>query len=103
VRWNLMDPNYLYAADGSKTDGELGWRQIPTVQDFPGAPIPGADVPVGGMRFYIAAFADFFTKMLAGQRYDPGLEQGLRVQEIIEMAAESARAGIWVARPNERN
>ena len=60
-------------------------------------------MPVGGMRFYIAAFADFLTKTLAGQPYNPGLEQGLRVQEIIEMAAESARAGIWVARPNERN
>jgi predicted dehydrogenase len=103
VRWNLMDPNYLYVADGSKVDGELGWRQIPTVQDYPGALIPGADVPVGGMRFYIAAFADFLTKMLAGQPYDPGLEQGLWVQEIIEMAAESARAGLWVARPNQRN
>ncbi|MHB8595755.1 MAG: Gfo/Idh/MocA family protein [Ktedonobacteraceae bacterium] len=101
LRWNLMDPNYLYVADGSKRDGEQGWRQIPTVQDFSGAIIP--DVPVGGMRFTIAAFADFFTKMLAGQPYDPGLEQGLRVQEIIEMAAESARAGIWVARPEERN
>ncbi len=103
LRWNLMDPNYLYVADGSKTDGEQGWRQIPTIQDFSDASIPGADVPVGGMRFTIAAFVDFFTKMLAGQPYDPGLEQGLRVQEIIEMAAESVRAGIWVARPNERN
>lgn len=101
LRWNLMDPNYLYIADGTKTDGEQGWRQVPAVQDFSGAIIP--DVPVGGMRFTIAAFADFFTKMLAGQPYDPGLEQGLRVQELIEMAAESARAGIWVARPEERN
>ena len=50
------------------------------------------------MRFYIAAFADFLTKKLAGQPYDPGLEQGLRVQEIIAMAAESVRAGTWVTR-----
>jgi predicted dehydrogenase len=103
LRWNLMDPNYLYFADGSKTDSEQGWRQIPTVLDYPGAPILGTDVPVGGMRFNIAAFADFLTKLLAGQPYDPGLEQGLLVQEIIEMAAESVRTGLWVARPNERN
>ncbi len=93
LRWNGMDPNYLYVADGDQ-----GWRQIPTVQNYPNAMIPGADVPVGGMRFYIAAFADFLTKTLAGQPYDPGLEQGLRVQEIIEMATESAGAGTWVSR-----
>lgn len=98
LRWNGMDPNYLYVADGMKANGEQGWRQIPTVQSYPGAIIPGADVPVGGMRFYIAAFADFLTKSLAGQPYDPGLEQGLCVQEIIEMAAESARVGTWVTR-----
>jgi predicted dehydrogenase len=101
LRWNLMDPNYLYFADGSKTDGEQGWLQIPTVLDYPGSPILGTDVPIGGMRFNIAAFADFLTKTLAGQPYDPGLEQGLLVQEIIEMAAESARTGLWVARLNE--
>lgn len=100
LRWNLMDPNYLYFADGAKTGSEPGWRQIPTVQDYPGALIPGADVPVGGMRFYIAAFADFLTRTQAGQPYDPGLEQGLRVQEIIGMAAEAARAGTWVTSPS---
>jgi len=93
LRWNGMDPNYLYVADGNQ-----GWRQIPTVQNYPGALVPGADVPIGGMRFYIAAFADFLTKTLAGQPYDPGLEQGLRVQEVIAMAAESARAGTWMTR-----
>lgn len=98
LRWNGMDPNYLYVADGTKANSDQGWRQVPTVQTYPDAIIPGADVPVGGMRFYIAAFADFLTKTLAGQPYDPGLKQGLRVQEIIEMAAQSARAGTWVTR-----
>lgn len=94
LRWNGMDPNYLYVADG-----EQGWRQIPTVQSYPGALIPGADVPVGGMRYYIAACADFLTRTLADQPYDPGLAQGLRVQEVIAMAAQSAHAGEWVTRP----
>ncbi len=101
LRWNTHGPQLSLRCRWLETDGEQGWRQIPVVQDFSGALIP--EVPVGGMRFTIAAFADFLTKMLAGQPYDPGLEQGLRVQEIIEMAAESARAGIWAARPHERN
>jgi predicted dehydrogenase len=97
LRWNGMDPNYLYVADGRRTESEQGWQQVPTVQNYPDAIIPGADVPVGGMRFYIAAFADFLRRTRQGQTYDPGLEQGLRVQEVIEMAAESARTGRWMA------
>lgn len=93
LRWNSMNPNYLYLAEGDQ-----GWRQIPTVQNYPGAIIPGADVTVGGMRFYIAACADFLARTLSGQPYDPGLERGLRVQEVIAMAAESARAETWVPR-----
>jgi len=98
LRWNGMDPNYLYVAGGTKADSEQGWRQVPTVQDYHGAIIPGADVPVGGMRYYIAACADFLTRTLAGQPYDPGLAQGLRVQEVIAMAEQSARTGEWVTR-----
>ncbi len=103
LRWNLMDPNYLYVADGSRTESEQGWQQIPTVQNYPNAIIPGADVPVGGMRFYIAAFADFLKKTLEKQPYDPGLEQGLRVQEVLEMASEADRAGTWIARSTKGN
>jgi len=103
LRWNLMDPNYLYVADGRRTESEQGWQQIPTVQNYPSAIIPGADVPVGGMRFYIAAFADFLKKTLEEQPYDPGLEQGLRVQEVLEMAAEADRAGTWIARSMKGN
>lgn len=109
LRWNLMDPNYLYVAGAGglggrrHSEGEQGWQQIPTVQNYAGAIIPGADVPVGGMRFYIAAFADFLRKTCAGQAYDPGLEQGLRVQEVLEMAAEADRAGRWIARSMKGN
>lgn len=97
LRWNLMDPNYLYLVD-SRREGEQAWQQIPTVQNYPNAIIPGADVPVGGMRFYIAAFAAFLRKTRAEQPYDPGLEQGLRVQEVIEMATQADRTGTWIAR-----
>ncbi len=99
LRWNLMDPNYLYVVESRKTEGgEQGWQQRPTVQNYPNASIPGADVPVGGMRFYIA---DFLRKTREEQPYDPGLEQGLRVQEVIDMATRAARTGTWIARSKE--
>jgi len=39
---------------------------VPTAQRYPDAILPGADVPVGGMRFYIASLADFLRKTLEG-------------------------------------
>ncbi len=98
LRWDSMNPNYLYIADGTKASDDQSWRQIPTVQTYPGALIPGMDVAVGGMRFYIEACADFLAKAQNHQPYDPGLEQGLLVQEVIEMAIESAHSGRWVKR-----
>jgi predicted dehydrogenase len=98
LRWDSMNPNYLYVADGTKASDDQSWRQIPTVQTYPGALIPGMDVAVGGMRFYIEACADFLAKTQNHQPYDPGLEQGVLVQEVIEMAIESAHSGRWVKR-----
>jgi predicted dehydrogenase len=95
--WKLMDPNYLYFADGRKVEQEGSWQQISTVQHYPGAKVPGVDVPVDGMSFNVAAFADFLRKTCEGNTYDPGLEEGLRVQEIIEAATEAAQHGRWIA------
>ncbi|MCL4560907.1 MAG: Gfo/Idh/MocA family oxidoreductase [Chloroflexi bacterium] len=95
LRWNLMDANYLYLADRRHPAEERGWVQIPTIQRYPGAALPGSDVPVGMMRFYIACAADFLRSTLEGRPYDPGLEQGGRVQAVIEASAAADRQNTW--------
>jgi len=96
LSWNLMDPNYLSLAEEENKAEERGWTKIPTVQRYPDAAIPGADLPVGMMRFHIASMADFIRNTLDGKPYDPGLEQGARVQSVIEAAAVAARTNSWV-------
>jgi predicted dehydrogenase len=95
LKWDLMDTNYLYFADNTLPASEGGWIQIPTIQRYPDAVIPGADVPPGMMRFHIASMADFLRSTLDGKTYDPGIEQGVRVQAVIEAAIHSARERIW--------
>jgi predicted dehydrogenase len=97
LRWRLMDPNYLYFADGKRKDQESGWQQIATAQSNPGATVPDQDMSVDGLRYNIAAFADFLSRTCEGSAYDPGLVQGLHVQEIIEAAAVAAQEERWVA------
>ncbi|BCL80701.1 oxidoreductase [Ktedonobacteria bacterium brp13] len=96
--WNIMDPNYLYFADARLADSEQDWQRIPVTQNYVSTLLPRVDIPAGEIPSNVAAFADFLSRTSKGQSYDPGLEQGLRVQEVIEMAAEAQRAGTWIAR-----
>lgn len=95
VKWDLMNPNYLYFADGSQSAEADAWQALPTVQRYPDAALPGGDVPVGMMRFHIASLADFLRRTLEGQPYQPGLQQGARVQALVHTAQEAASSESW--------
>lgn len=99
LRWNLMDTNYLAYAGLDENTSFDGWTKIPTIQNYPDAIIPGADVPVGMMRFHIASVADFLNKTINKQAYDPNIQQGVRIQAVIEAALLSAKRGAWVEVP----
>jgi predicted dehydrogenase len=96
LRWSLMNPNYLSLAEADGKEAWAAWRQVPTLQEYPDAAIPPSDLPVGMMRFHLASLADFVRRTLEGRQYDPGLEQGLRVQAVVEAALASARERRWV-------
>jgi predicted dehydrogenase len=97
LKWNLMNPNYLYFTDTASPHG--GWIEIPTVQNYPDAFLPGADLPVGMMRFHIASIASFLRNRLEGMPYHPGLRQGVQVQAVIEAAVEAVISKKWIKAP----
>lgn len=99
LKWDMMSPNYLHYADGTDPASLTPWQALPTVQRYPDAALPGGDVPVGMMRFYVAAMADFLHRTLADRPYAPNIEQGARVQALVEAAQEAASAGAWVEVP----
>lgn len=76
-----------------------GWRHVPTVQRYPDAAIPSWDVPVGMLRFYVANLADFVRRTVEGRAYDPGLKDGLRVQNLVEAVTQAAERSVWVEIP----
>lgn len=97
LKWNLMNPNYLYFTDAAFPQG--GWTELPTVQHYPDAFLPGADLPLGMMRFHVASLASFLKNRLEGAPYRPGLQQGVRVQAVIEAAMEAATTKKWTRVP----
>ena len=102
LRFNLMLPNYLEAwsmADPTGPHGgEQGWKAIDTVQRFPkpgGWPTPKASI--GWLRGHVHCLYNFLTGVAAGERVGPGLEVGIRLQEIADAAYRSDTERAWVS------
>jgi len=95
LRWSLLDANHLYWAEARASGSEVTWEQIPTLQRYPGASLPGWDVPLGMMRFHVASLGTFVQSIQSGSPFDPGLEQGVRVQAMVEAAGRAAASSRW--------
>jgi predicted dehydrogenase len=103
LRFNGMDPHHLEVHDATAADQPLGglrgWNRIDCGQRYPppatGFPSPKA--AMGWVRGHVACLANFLQSVAADRPAVPGLEQGIRVQHLMECVRQSAREGRWVA------
>lgn len=102
LRYNQMDPHHLEFyeghAQGAPIGGVRGWTTIDTGQRYPGpaTQFPGAKLTIGWIRSHMACLANFLQDVADGKPGNPGLDQGIRVQELMEAARLSARDERWV-------
>jgi predicted dehydrogenase len=102
LRFNGMDPHHLDVYDATAGDkpqgGTRGWNRIDTGQRYPkpatGFPSPKA--AIGWIRSHLACLANFLDAVAQGRPAEPGLEQGIRVQHLMECIRQSAASGRWV-------
>jgi predicted dehydrogenase len=104
LRFNLMDPNWLYVYDarepGDPIGGRRGFKAIETVQRYPPpATLPGPKFAVGWMRNHIASQYDFISSLIEGRPTSPDFVDGMKVQEVMEAGYVSARENRWVSLP----
>ncbi|MGC8877598.1 MAG: Gfo/Idh/MocA family protein [Anaerolineae bacterium] len=104
LRFNLMDPNWLYVFDARDPEaplgGNRGFKAIESVQRYPApAVLPGPKFAIGWLRYHIASQFDFITSLVKGQPGPPDFEDGVRVQEIMEAAYRSSRERRWIPLP----
>jgi predicted dehydrogenase len=104
LRFNLMDPNWLYVYDarepGAPIGGNRGFKAIETVQRYPRpAALPGPKFSVGWMRYHIASQYDFITSLVEERPACPDFVDGMKVQEVMEAGYTSAREHRWVSLP----
>ncbi|HID94677.1 MAG TPA: Gfo/Idh/MocA family oxidoreductase [Candidatus Latescibacteria bacterium] len=104
IRFNLMNPNWLEVYDnreaGEPIGGNRGFKRIETVQRYPKpAVFPGPKFAIGWVRYHIASLHSFLVNIVEDRPCSPSLEDGVRVQEVMEAAYISAEHGGWVSLP----
>lgn len=100
IRFDMMEPNWLWAYDDTRPSaplgGDRGYSRIECVQSYPKpAALPGAKTPVGWMRFHIASIHEFVSNVVAGRPGSPSLRDGLVVQEVMDAVVRSSQTGRW--------
>ena len=105
IRFNGMDPHHLELHDATAPDQPLGglrgWNRIDTGQRYP-APAGGFPSPkasTGWLRSHAACLANFLQAVAEGRPAEPGLEQGVRIQHLMECVRQSAAERRWVDIP----
>ena len=96
LRFDLMEPNWLwfYDADdkGGEYGGEKGFRKIECVGRYPspGDRFPGAKAPAGWLRSHIESYHSFLNAVASGSAPCPSFRDGAKIQHVLEEAYRSA-------------
>jgi predicted dehydrogenase len=91
LRFNLMQPDYLWAYDQTLPAAERGWRAIETVQAYPPpAVFPPPKASVGWLRGHAACLHNFLSAAARGEPAEPDLGVGVKLQYLMAEAYEHA-------------
>jgi predicted dehydrogenase len=97
LSYSLMQPNYLrfydLARDGTYIGGDRGFTDIETVGRYPapGGKFPSFKAPVGWLMGHVESYRRFIDSVRSSAPCEPSVEDGARVQLIMETAYRSDR------------
>ena len=100
IRFNSMQPNHLQVYDAGLSDqplgGMKGWTSVDCGQRYPESNFPGPKFSIGWIRAHVASLYSFLDNVHNGAPGEPGLDQGIYIQRIIECTRTSAELNDWV-------
>jgi predicted dehydrogenase len=100
LKFDIMDPNWLYAYDArdpkKPLGGKHGFKQIQTMHEYPGNKIPGGRSLVNALGMHANSQYQVVRAALGLQEPSPSVEEGLAVQQVLDASYRSARDGCWV-------
>ncbi len=101
IKYSLMDPLFLSWFDENDAKGEYGgergWKKLQTLQNYPGAVIPPPRTIMGWSRLHAENQYQFLRAVAENRQPDPGLEDGFKVQAVLETAYQAAGRDGWEA------
>jgi predicted dehydrogenase len=101
LRFISTDPSWLEIYDmrdpGKPLGGRRGFRKVETGQRFEGAKAPDWTMPPSFMRSHAECQYQFLKAISDDRSPSPSLEDGLRVQEVMEASLRASAEGRWVA------
>jgi predicted dehydrogenase len=101
IRFNLMDPNFLYFYNiEEKSDpfgGERGFKRIECMQRYSNSDLQACSrTSVGWQRFHLESQYRYIQSIINDSETEPNFNDALRVQQIMESAYSSAEQNRWV-------
>lgn len=101
VKFELMNPNWLYFYDNTLKTGELGgdrgFQKIECVGRYPepGGIFPGVKAPVGWLRGHITSMYNFLNAVHLGKDASPSFDDAAHIQKVMEAAYLSDKTKSW--------
>jgi predicted dehydrogenase len=102
IRFNGMRPHELEWHEAAASDRPLGglrgWNSIQSGQRYgpPASGFPSPKASIGWIRSHVACLASFLQAVAEGRPAVPGLDQGIRVQRLMDCLRRSAAENRWV-------
>ena len=102
IRWNLDNPGWLEFYDNTQPEvplgGMRGYTRIECVGRYPapgGSFLPAKNA-IGWERGHMHCYFSFLNALARGETPAPGLEEGARLQRLLDCMAASAALHGWV-------
>jgi len=100
IKFDVMDPNWLYVYDAREKKGPLGgshgFKQIQTMHSYPGNQIPGERSLVNTMGMHANSQYQLIQAVLGLKPASPSTRDGYYVQQVLDASYRSAREERWI-------
>jgi predicted dehydrogenase len=105
MKFNVMDPSWLYVYDGrdpkKPLGGTHGYKQIQTMHSYPSNTIPGGRSMVNFMGMHANSQYQMIRAGIGLQPPSPDTRDGYLVQQVLDASYRSARDEGWVIFPTD--
>lgn len=102
LKFDLMDPNWVWFYDATAMDkplgGYCGFTKIEAVQRYekPGGSFPSPKLAGGWLRAHVHSVYCFLEAVHSGTSGRPNLNDGAYIQHVMQKAYESNKKGVWL-------